>query len=145
LAQELEKAISNQLNMKFSVVADTHFPRYIFNLEARHPAAPKKLKMAIIYSLAGQSGGIEMFSNNPNALSPSFLSFLELMGDAIEMLGWKGYCGDMSKTVEHQSLYTTWGDFEIMFHAGLLLESVNQVVSNKVELRFYGTLSPFLV
>src|SRR5690606_23516267 len=50
-----------------------------------------------------------------------FEDFLDILGEKISLLNWKGYSGDMNTTNNYHgeySRYTRFRHFEIMFHVG---------------------------
>lgn len=56
-------------------------------------------------------------------MSPAFVEFMELLGDSIELKGWKGFTGGLSTfgSDGDNSYYTNFEDKEIMFHVGPLI------------------------
>ena len=86
-------------------------------------------KFGVLYAKEGQTQN-EMFGNN--APSPQFERFLELLGERVNLLGWKGFRGGLDVKHGHtgtESVFTKFGmvgdgkeiEFDIMFHVSTLL------------------------
>ncbi|XP_015775080.1 PREDICTED: GTPase-activating Rap/Ran-GAP domain-like protein 3 [Acropora digitifera] len=79
-------------------------------------------KFGVLYAKEGQSTDDEVFSNVTS--SDEFENFLELLGQKIELKGWKKYRGGLDvrndMTGSH-SLYTVYEGHEVMFHVSTLL------------------------
>jgi len=62
--------------------------------------------------------------------------FLSLIGDKIELKGWKGFAGGLDareNTTGTHSYFTTWNDYELMYHVATMLpmEAGDQQVQKK--------------
>ncbi|XP_068729084.1 GTPase-activating Rap/Ran-GAP domain-like protein 3 [Montipora capricornis] len=79
-------------------------------------------KFGVLYARQGQTTDDEVFSNE--TVSEDFERFLELLGERIELKGWKKYRGGLDvkndMTGSH-SLYTVYEGHEVMFHVSTLL------------------------
>jgi hypothetical protein len=64
------------------------------------------MKIALIYCKPEQRTPPEMFSNQE--ASPGFQTFLDIMGQKIQLMGWPGYSGDMSTKKEGETYQTDW-------------------------------------
>ncbi|XP_066552414.1 rap1 GTPase-activating protein 2a isoform X10 [Amia ocellicauda] len=79
-------------------------------------------KFGVIYQKFGQISEEDLFGNNEE--SPAFTEFLNLLGDKIELLDFKGFRGGLD--VAHgqtgtDSVYTVFREKEIMFHVSTKL------------------------
>lgn len=81
-----------------------------------------KYKFGIILCAPGQTTDDEYFQNNSG--SANYEKFLTLLGDRVELKGFKGFLAGLDsndgRTGTH-SIYTKWRDFEVMFHVSTLL------------------------
>uniref|UniRef100_A0A674A6P5 Signal-induced proliferation-associated 1 like 2 n=1 Tax=Salmo trutta TaxID=8032 RepID=A0A674A6P5_SALTR len=79
-------------------------------------------KVGIMYCQAGQSTEEEMY-NNENA-SPALEEFMELLGQRVRLKGFTKYRAQLDNKTDStgtHSLYTTYKDYELMFHVSTLL------------------------
>lgn len=79
-------------------------------------------KFGVLYAKEGQSTDDEVFSNVTS--SEEFEKFLELLGQKIELKGWKKYRGGLDVRNDMtglHSLYTVYEGHEVMFHVSTLL------------------------
>ncbi|XP_039613083.1 rap1 GTPase-activating protein 2-like isoform X5 [Polypterus senegalus] len=79
-------------------------------------------KFGVIYQKFGQVSEEELFGNNEE--NPAFVEFLDLLGDRVELLDFKGFRGGLD--VSHgqtgtESIYTVFREKEIMFHVSTKL------------------------
>ncbi|XP_059238977.1 signal-induced proliferation-associated 1-like protein 3 [Mustela nigripes] len=82
----------------------------------------RKHKVGILYCKAGQSSEEEMY-NNEDA-GPAFEEFLSLIGEKVCLKGFTKYAAQLDVKTDStgtHSLYTTYQDYEIMFHVSTLL------------------------
>ncbi|XP_030073179.1 signal-induced proliferation-associated 1-like protein 3 isoform X1 [Microcaecilia unicolor] len=82
----------------------------------------RKHKVGILYCKAGQSSEEEMY-NNEDA-SPSFEEFLSFIGKKVCLKGFSSYAAQLDTKTDStgtHSLYTTYQDYEIMFHVSTML------------------------
>uniref|UniRef100_G1PKF0 Signal induced proliferation associated 1 like 3 n=1 Tax=Myotis lucifugus TaxID=59463 RepID=G1PKF0_MYOLU len=82
----------------------------------------RKHKVGILYCRAGQSSEEEMY-NNEDA-GPAFEEFLSLLGEKVCLKGFTKYAAQLDVKTDStgtHSLYTTYQDYEIMFHVSTLL------------------------
>ncbi|XP_051953461.1 signal-induced proliferation-associated 1-like protein 3 [Xyrauchen texanus] len=82
----------------------------------------QKHKVGILLCRAGQSTEEEMY-NNEDA-SPAFTAFLELLGETVSLKGFDKYAAQLDTKTDStgtHSLYTTYQDYEIMFHVSTML------------------------
>ncbi|XP_041035133.1 signal-induced proliferation-associated 1-like protein 3 isoform X3 [Carcharodon carcharias] len=82
----------------------------------------KKHKVGILYCTAGQGTEEEMY-NNEDA-GPAFEEFLDQLGEKVPLKGFTKYAAQLdTKTgsTGMHSLYTTYQDYEIMFHVSTML------------------------
>ncbi|XP_055519591.1 signal-induced proliferation-associated 1-like protein 3 isoform X1 [Leucoraja erinacea] len=82
----------------------------------------RKHKVGILYCTAGQGTEEEMYNNEE--AGPAFEEFLEQLGEKVLLKGFNKYAAQLDtktgSTGTH-SLYTTYLDYEIMFHVSTML------------------------
>ncbi|XP_035380186.1 signal-induced proliferation-associated 1-like protein 1 isoform X1 [Electrophorus electricus] len=81
-----------------------------------------QLKVGVMYCLAGQSSEEEMYNNE--AAGPAFDEFLQLLGERVRLKGFSKYRAQLDTKTDStgtHSLYTTYKDYEIMFHVSSML------------------------
>ncbi|XP_052383392.1 signal-induced proliferation-associated 1-like protein 2 isoform X2 [Oncorhynchus keta] len=79
-------------------------------------------KVGIMYCQAGQSTEEEMYNNE--CASPALEEFLELLGQRVRLKGFTKYRAQLDNKTDStgtHSLYTTYKDYELMFHVSTLL------------------------
>uniref|UniRef100_A0A8C8IUW0 Signal-induced proliferation-associated 1-like protein 2 n=1 Tax=Oncorhynchus tshawytscha TaxID=74940 RepID=A0A8C8IUW0_ONCTS len=79
-------------------------------------------KVGIMYCQAGQSTEEEMYNNE--SASPALEEFLELLGQRVRLKGFTKYRAQLDNKTDStgtHSLYTTYKDYELMFHVSTLL------------------------
>ncbi|KAM8774576.1 signal-induced proliferation-associated 1-like protein 3 isoform 2-T2 [Rhynchonycteris naso] len=82
----------------------------------------RKHKVGILYCRAGQSSEEEMYNNEE--AGPAFEEFLSLLGEKVCLKGFSKYAAQLDVKTDStgtHSLYTTYQDYEIMFHVSTLL------------------------
>ncbi|XP_069855420.1 signal-induced proliferation-associated 1-like protein 3 isoform X2 [Dipodomys merriami] len=82
----------------------------------------RKHKVGILYCKAGQSSEEEMYNNEE--AGPAFEEFLDLLGEKVCLKGFTKYAAQLDIKTDStgtHSLYTTYQDYEIMFHVSTLL------------------------
>ncbi|CAL8353648.1 unnamed protein product [Lota lota] len=82
----------------------------------------QKHKVGILLCRAGQSTEEEMYNNEE--ASPAFSSFLELLGEQVVLKGFSKYAAQLDTKTDStgtHSLYTSYQDYEIMFHVSTML------------------------
>ncbi|XP_072541734.1 signal-induced proliferation-associated 1-like protein 1 isoform X3 [Salminus brasiliensis] len=81
-----------------------------------------QLKVGVMYCLAGQSSEEEMYNNE--AAGPALEEFLQLLGERVRLKGFTKYRAQLDTKTDStgtHSLYTTYKDYEIMFHVSTML------------------------
>ncbi|KAM9062668.1 signal-induced proliferation-associated 1-like protein 1 isoform X3 [Sarcophilus harrisii] len=81
-----------------------------------------QLKVGIMYCKSGQSTEEEMYNNE--SAGPAFEEFLQLLGERVRLKGFEKYRAQLDTKTDStgtHSLYTTYKDYEIMFHVSTLL------------------------
>eukprot|EP01097_Dermamoeba_algensis_P007239 TRINITY_DN4540_c0_g1_i1.p1 TRINITY_DN4540_c0_g1~~TRINITY_DN4540_c0_g1_i1.p1 ORF type:complete len:871 (-),score=166.23 TRINITY_DN4540_c0_g1_i1:15-2627(-) len=84
----------------------------------------KEYKVGVLYCKAGQTTEEEMLSNQQSDVSPAFEEFVDVLGERIELQGWKKFRGGLDvKTglTGERSVYTSFRGLEIMFHVSPFL------------------------
>jgi len=85
---------------------------------------PTTFKFGILYCRAGQTTEAEMFANNFEHTSPEYDKFLSLLGQKVELKGWKKFSGGLDTstglTGEH-TIFTNWRTYSILFHVSTML------------------------
>uniref|UniRef100_A0A8C0XJY2 Signal-induced proliferation-associated 1-like protein 3 n=1 Tax=Castor canadensis TaxID=51338 RepID=A0A8C0XJY2_CASCN len=82
----------------------------------------RKHKVGILYCKTGQSSEEEMYNNEE--AGPAFEEFLALLGEKVCLKGFTKYAAQLDVKTDStgtHSLYTTYQDYEIMFHVSTLL------------------------
>ncbi|GAV00818.1 hypothetical protein RvY_11614 [Ramazzottius varieornatus] len=91
-------------------------------LKLDEQAVPKKYKVGVMYCKAGQCTEEEMYNNETS--SPAFDEFLDLLGQRVRLKGFEKYRAQLdnkSDSTGLYSLYTTFHEYEIMFHVSTML------------------------
>ncbi|KAK5857282.1 hypothetical protein PBY51_010537 [Eleginops maclovinus] len=81
-----------------------------------------QVKVGVMYCRAGQSTEEEMYNNE--MAGPALEEFLQLLGDKVRLKGFTKYRAQLDTKTDStgtHSLYTTYKDYEIMFHVTTLL------------------------
>ncbi|MEE6492764.1 hypothetical protein FKM82_016628 [Ascaphus truei] len=94
-----------------------YFRKYFHQKELSY-----QLKVGIMYCKAGQSTEEEMYNNE--AAGPAFEEFLQLLGERVRLKGFEKYKAQLDTKTDStgtHSLYTTYKDYEIMFHVSTML------------------------
>ncbi|XP_039190130.1 signal-induced proliferation-associated 1-like protein 1 isoform X3 [Crotalus tigris] len=81
-----------------------------------------QLKVGIMYCKSGQSTEEEMYNNE--SAGPAFEEFLQLLGERVRLKGFEKYRAQLDTKTDStgtHSLYTTYKDYEIMFHVSTML------------------------
>ncbi|KAJ8002318.1 hypothetical protein DPEC_G00178630 [Dallia pectoralis] len=79
-------------------------------------------KVGILYCRAGQSTEEEMYNNE--SASPTMEEFMDLLGQRVRLKGFTKYRAQLDNKTDStgtHSLYTTYKDYELMFHVSTLL------------------------
>ncbi|XP_029467772.1 signal-induced proliferation-associated protein 1 [Rhinatrema bivittatum] len=79
-------------------------------------------KIGIMYCKAGQSSEEEMYNNE--TAGPAFQEFLQLLGEEVQLKGFDKYRAQLDNKTDStgtHSLYTTYQEYEIMFHVSTML------------------------
>ncbi|XP_057209015.1 signal-induced proliferation-associated 1-like protein 1 isoform X1 [Triplophysa rosa] len=81
-----------------------------------------QLKVGVMYCQVGQSSEEEMYNNE--AAGPVLEEFLQLLGERVRLKGFSKYRAQLDTKTDStgtHSLYTTFKDYEIMFHVSTML------------------------
>ncbi|KAM3861023.1 LOW QUALITY PROTEIN: signal-induced proliferation-associated 1-like protein 1 [Diretmus argenteus] len=81
-----------------------------------------QLKVGVMYCMAGQSSEEEMYNNE--SAGPALEEFLHLLGERVRLKGFTKYRAQLDTKTDStgtHSLYTTYKDYEIMFHVSTML------------------------
>ncbi|XP_047207294.1 signal-induced proliferation-associated 1-like protein 2 isoform X4 [Girardinichthys multiradiatus] len=79
-------------------------------------------KVGVLYCKAGQSTEEEMYNNE--SAGPALDEFLDLLGQRVRLKGFTKYRAQLDNKTDStgtQSLYTTYKDYELMFHVSTML------------------------
>uniref|UniRef100_A0A803W6T1 Signal induced proliferation associated 1 like 3 n=1 Tax=Ficedula albicollis TaxID=59894 RepID=A0A803W6T1_FICAL len=82
----------------------------------------RRHKVGILYCKAGQSSEEEMYNNE--AAGPALDEFLTLLGEKVSLKSFTKYAAQLDTKTDStgtHSLYTTYQDYEIMFHVSTML------------------------
>jgi hypothetical protein len=102
--------------------------------EKKDMRTTRKFKFGVLLCKKGQTVEEEMFCNTSG--SEDYERFLTLLGDKIQLKGWTKFAGGLDckeNTTGTHSIFTTWNDYEIMFHVATMLptEGNEQQVAKK--------------
>uniref|UniRef100_A0A8C4Q2W3 Signal-induced proliferation-associated 1 like 1 n=1 Tax=Eptatretus burgeri TaxID=7764 RepID=A0A8C4Q2W3_EPTBU len=100
----------------------SHGPQYNYRIIFRTCELSYQHKVGIMYCKANQSTEEEMYNNE--TAGPAFDEFLELLGERVRLRGFKKYRAQLDNQADStgtRSLYTTYKDYEIMFHVSTML------------------------
>ncbi|CAJ1073753.1 signal-induced proliferation-associated 1-like protein 1 isoform X1 [Xyrichtys novacula] len=81
-----------------------------------------QVKVGVMYCRAGQSTEEEMYNNE--MAGPALEEFLQLLGEKVRLKGFTKYRAQLDTKTDStgtHSLYTTYKDYELMFHVSTLL------------------------
>ncbi|KAM4541358.1 signal-induced proliferation-associated 1-like protein 1 [Fundulus diaphanus] len=81
-----------------------------------------QVKVGVMYCRAGQSTEEEMYNNE--TAGPALEEFLQLLGEKIRLKGFTKYRAQLDTKTDStgtHSLYTSYKDYEIMFHVSTML------------------------
>ncbi|XP_046850590.1 rap1 GTPase-activating protein 1-like isoform X2 [Xenia sp. Carnegie-2017] len=99
----------------------------------------EKFKVGVVYQRPRQINESEFFNNK--SCSKAMYDFLQILGDEIELFGFKGYNGGLD-TKNHQtgrkSVYTKYKGREIMFHVSTMLPHTSGDVQQLQRKRHIG-------
>ncbi|KAM4592151.1 signal-induced proliferation-associated 1-like protein 2 isoform 3-T4 [Odontesthes bonariensis] len=79
-------------------------------------------KVGVLYCKAGQSTEEEMYNNE--SAGPALEEFLDLLGQRVRLKGFSKYRAQLDNKTDStgtHSLYTTYKDYELMFHVSTML------------------------
>ncbi|XP_051936365.1 signal-induced proliferation-associated 1-like protein 2 isoform X4 [Hippocampus zosterae] len=79
-------------------------------------------KVGVLYCKAGQSSEEEMYNNE--SAGPALEEFLDLLGQRVRLKGFAKYRAQLDNKTDStgtHSLYTTYKDYELMFHVSTML------------------------
>eukprot|EP00727_Mastigamoeba_balamuthi_P009249 m51a1_g4947 hypothetical protein (688) ;mRNA; f:324931-328005 len=82
----------------------------------------RKHKFGVLYAKTGQREELSLFGNTD--ASEAFDEFTQLIGDKIVLMDWKYFRGGLDNKANQtgeSSVYTTYGDIEVMFHVSTML------------------------
>ncbi|KAJ1332817.1 hypothetical protein BSLG_008446 [Batrachochytrium salamandrivorans] len=108
---------------RLKVVEDKQIEKKILSLDELRYCS--KYKFGVILVLPGQKTDNEYLGNVSG--SEEYSNFLKLLGDKIELKGYKGYTGGLDVSNGRTGLHSisaVWRRFEIMFHVATLLPLV---------------------
>nr|XP_061798386.1 signal-induced proliferation-associated 1-like protein 1 [Nerophis lumbriciformis] len=81
-----------------------------------------QVKVGVMYCRAGQSSEEEMYNNE--MAGPALEEFLQLLGEKVRLKGFTKYRAQLDTKTDStgtHSLYTSYKDYELMFHVSTLL------------------------
>uniref|UniRef100_A0A8C6UUM4 Signal-induced proliferation-associated 1 like 1 n=1 Tax=Neogobius melanostomus TaxID=47308 RepID=A0A8C6UUM4_9GOBI len=79
-------------------------------------------KVGVMYCMAGQSSEEEMYNNESSG--PALEEFLHLLGERVRLKGFTKYRAQLDTKTDStgtHSMFTTYKDYEIMFHVSTML------------------------
>jgi len=72
-----------------------------------------KFKVGVIYRKKGQKTEEQLYANDT---SPEFESFMDCLGDRIELLNWPKFAGGLDTKSPNQTWFATMKNYDIIFH-----------------------------
>jgi len=132
-------------NYAFYHVFQTQFPSELLAVEPKHPQSKTTIKIAFLYSLGNETTLQDFF--NHKETSPAYMTFLDILGEKMNLKGWKKYRGDFGAEVQQDSYYSSWKGIEIMFHIchWLTPEQHRRLIGNDVVvIIFHDSSNPFV-
>jgi len=117
IAKEINPEISK---LKLTLIEDFVFPMELVDFERQ--GIINKYKIGVLNVKPGQTNENEIYANVE--ISQDFNDFLNFIGERVTLFGFEKFRGglDVKKnTTGKESIYTTYNDFEIMFHVAALL------------------------
>lgn len=117
--QAAKTDLLSDTRFKLAKPAD-EFSNELLEMELRQVVS--RYKFGVLYAKEGQVKETEMFSNVEGSME--FEEFLTLLGDKIQLQGWKEYRGGLNvvdNSTGTHSVYTNWRNYEIMFHVSTYL------------------------
>uniref|UniRef100_A0A8C8FC21 Signal-induced proliferation-associated 1 like 1 n=1 Tax=Oncorhynchus tshawytscha TaxID=74940 RepID=A0A8C8FC21_ONCTS len=81
-----------------------------------------QLKVGVMYCASGQSSEEDMYNNDSSG--PALEEFLQLLGERVRLKGFTKYRAQLDTKTDStgtHSLYTTYKDYEVMFHVSTML------------------------
>ncbi|KAK9762643.1 hypothetical protein K7432_011436 [Basidiobolus ranarum] len=109
-------------NMRLSLCKSPMLPSALLETEERQII--RSYKFGVCYIGPGQSNEDDMFSTTWEQTSPAFSGFLNFLGENIRLKNWKGYRAGLDVTSDNtgtNSVYTSWQNYELMFHVAPML------------------------
>uniref|UniRef100_A0A674H8K0 Signal induced proliferation associated 1 like 3 n=2 Tax=root TaxID=1 RepID=A0A674H8K0_TAEGU len=121
-ARELLEFLLPELNIHCLrlALASPKVPEQLLKLDEQ--GLCRRRKVGILYCKAGQSSEEEMYNNE--AAGPALDEFLALLGDKVTLRSFTKYAAQLDTKTDStgtHSLYTTYQDYEIMFHVSTML------------------------
>jgi len=135
---EIQKFVATHPDYKeLYLTQDPAFPTDFAGVEQKHCQKRNAMKIAVIYCKKGQTTNLQMFSNTTESCSPDFWKFMGLLGQKIDLEGWKNYRGDMRPP--GTAWYDCWMGVEIIFHVAPILnaEEIRRLIGNDIQMLFY--------
>jgi len=114
------KSIPSLANTRWTEVKDPSIVNQLASYEEKMVVT--RHKFGVLLCLDGQVHENDMFGNVES--TPEFDQFLSLIGDKIQLRGWKGFRGGLDVTNDAtgtHSVYTKYKELEVMFHVSTLL------------------------
>eukprot|EP01114_Cavostelium_apophysatum_P019642 TRINITY_DN6390_c0_g1_i1.p1 TRINITY_DN6390_c0_g1~~TRINITY_DN6390_c0_g1_i1.p1 ORF type:complete len:675 (-),score=165.25 TRINITY_DN6390_c0_g1_i1:156-2180(-) len=116
-------------------VKTEYFPEDLVQIERKHPQDnQRRMKIAVVQSKGEQVLPSEMFTNEG---SPEMETFLNTIGQKVDLTTWNGYRGDMGR--HGQSYHTSWNGFEVMYHVTTMMdpEMHRRLIGNDLAVIFF--------
>jgi len=115
---------ANNAGFGFYPVYNPEFSLELKKVETKHHQNQKGIKIAFLYSKGGEQTLQDFFNKKESDLAgTAYFRFLDLLGQKIQLLGWKKYRGDIGVDLDQSSYYTEWRGIEVMFHICLWMNS----------------------
>ncbi|KAI8911064.1 hypothetical protein EDD86DRAFT_189658 [Gorgonomyces haynaldii] len=102
---------------------DQNLPNELLAMEERQVI--RSYKFGVIYCAPGQTTEAQALMNSHESSSSEYKEFLKLLGETIQLSGWRGYRAGLdvsgANNTGTQSIYTKWQGYEVMYHIATML------------------------
>lgn len=127
--------VSVKGSSKLVIIDEPKLHEEFIRFEKNKMIQTNRMKIGVLYIKKDQTTESEVFANDQG--SEAFEDFLDLLGEKIELKGWKRYKGDLDTTNDSMgvhSRFTQFRKFEIMYHVSTYLrndEAEDDFISKK--------------
>eukprot|EP01126_Amoeba_proteus_P045443 TRINITY_DN5089_c0_g2_i10.p1 TRINITY_DN5089_c0_g2~~TRINITY_DN5089_c0_g2_i10.p1 ORF type:complete len:506 (+),score=104.90 TRINITY_DN5089_c0_g2_i10:152-1669(+) len=134
LMERIKKEFPSPVEI-YDIFDNLEFSEAFINFEPKHSQLRTTMKIGIIYVRKGQQEPQEWFGNGQggDALTSEFWQFVNVLGQEIDLSGWKGYRGDMGQ--RGKTYYKNWNNrVECVYHLSCLMnpEEQRRLIGNDI-------------